>query len=487
MHVRRISLIAGLLAVLLGLLLAGVPDHASPTLSAPPPSASAEHAPPPPVPAPREVPAPALAKSPSLVRDGRIAPPSPRQLASFHKRLAELGAGRIRRVTIVQIGDSHTQAEHFPGRLRALLQARFGDGGRGMLPPGQPYDYWKPYRVQAKQTGDWKVFTSNKSDYAPLPYGLSGFVIRSADPGAAIVLEAREDSAPFAVVEVGYYRNPFGGTIDLSVDGTSVGAIDTRGPGHAWERRSFTLPAPGRHVELRPHGDGSIDLADWAVYSRSRGIVLASFGFSGAQVGIMERWDWSTVKTQLAALDPALILLAFGTNEGYAPRSRLRHYEARLEERISALREAAPNASVVLVSGPDANRIPKYCNGDGKADGKSSNSKSKGHGADGDTCRPLSEAEAASYDTSLAISDRTLCRWHTPASYELVRKAQKNVAERTGVYFWDWFQLQGGSCGAHRWEQAGLVLGDRVHLKREGYWHSADHLYAALMRGFKGR
>lgn len=429
------------------------------------------------------------------MRDGRVPPPPPGQLARFHKRLADLRAGRIGRVTVVQIGDSHTQAEHLSGRLRALLQARFGDGGRGMLPPGQPYDYWRPYQVQAKQTGDWQVFTSNKSDHAPLPYGLSGFVIRSADPAAAIVLEAREESAPFAVVEVGFYRNPHGGTIDLAVDGVPVGAIDTRGPGYAWERRSFTLPAPGRRLELRPHGDGSIDLADWAVYGRSRGLVLASFGFSGAQVGIMERWDWRTVRAQLATLDPALILLAFGTNEGYAPRRRLRDYEERLETRIWAIREAAPNASIVLVSGPDANRIPKYCNGNakpngnghGKANGKGPDDKAKPKGGDRDTCRPLSEEEAAGYDAMLARSDRALCRWHTPASYELVREAQRSVAARTGVYFWDWFQLQGGTCGAHRWEQAGLVLGDRVHLSREGYWHSADRLYAALMRGFKGR
>ena len=109
-------------------------------------------------------------------------------------------------MTIVQIGDSHTQGEHFSGRLRALFQARFGNGGRGMLPPGSPYDFWRPYQVQARQTGAWEVFTSNKTDYAPLPYGLSGFVIRSGDPGAAIVLEAGEDSTPFAVVEVGYYQ-----------------------------------------------------------------------------------------------------------------------------------------------------------------------------------------------------------------------------------------------------------------------------------------
>jgi hypothetical protein len=83
----------------------------------------------------------------------------------------------------------------------------------------------------------------------------------------------------------------------------------------------------------------------------------------------------------------------------------------------------------------------------------------------------------------LARSDRALCRWHTPASYDVVRKAQRSAAERTGALFWDWFELQGGFCGAFKWEQSGLVYPDRVHMKKEGYWRSADQPFAALMRG----
>ena len=39
----------------------------------------------------------------------------------------------------MQIGDSHTANDSFSGRLRELFQARFGDAGRGVLPPGVPY------------------------------------------------------------------------------------------------------------------------------------------------------------------------------------------------------------------------------------------------------------------------------------------------------------------------------------------------------------
>ena len=38
----------------------------------------------------------------------------------------------------MQIGDSHTANDSFSGRLRELFQARFGDAGRGVMPPGCP-------------------------------------------------------------------------------------------------------------------------------------------------------------------------------------------------------------------------------------------------------------------------------------------------------------------------------------------------------------
>ena len=417
---------------------------------------------------------PVLTNPPALVRSGRITGPPLEQLRGFHRRLADLKAGRIRRLTILQIGDSHTEAEHFSGRLRALFQARFGDAGRGMLPPGAPSPDWRPYHVRAQQNGHWQVFTSNKTDHAPLPFGLSGFVVRSGNRADSIALQSGDDGPPFATAEIGYYRKPDGGTIDVTVDGTAIGEIDTRGEVYARARQTFTLASPGRRLEARPRGNGSVDIADWAVYSNGRGVVLTNHGFSGAQVGIIERWDWTVVASQLAELDPALILLAFGTNEGYAPKSRLQNYESLLEARIGALKQAAPSASIVLVSGPDANRIPKYCNGTPDQN-------------DRKTCKPLSAEEVAGYDVLLSRSDPSLCRWHTPGSYDLVRDAQRRVAQRTGAYFWDWLEVQGGMCGAFRWEQEGLVHKDRVHMKKDGYWRSADQLYAILMRGFRGR
>lgn len=73
------------------------------------------------------------AKKPSPTRDGNVS----------------LLAGKLRNagrapVAIVQLGDSHTAADLFSGELRRLLQARYGDGGIGLVPatavPGIRHD-----------------------------------------------------------------------------------------------------------------------------------------------------------------------------------------------------------------------------------------------------------------------------------------------------------------------------------------------------------
>jgi hypothetical protein len=390
-------------------------------------------------------------------------------LAAFHQALASLEAGRTRRVNIVQIGDSHTAGDHFSGRLRALFQNQFGNAGRGMLPPGLPFPYWRPAQVHVEQKGRWEVLSSNRRDYPQVPYGLSGFVLRASAAGAAIALEA--DSS-FDTAEVTFFRQPSGGRVEALVDGVRVGEIDMRGP--AWQMDRASFAAPGTRFELRVRGDGQVDIADWSVYRRDRGVTLSSHGFVGASIGLMGRWNEANVAAELRQLSPALIILAFGTNEGFDPVDALDDYGAILGSRIAHLRLAVPGASIVLVGPPDAERLPDFCGPRGPA-------------RDNAPCAPLSPAEARDYDRLLARRDRSLCRWHAPAGIALVREQQRQAAVRAGAFFWDWSAVQGGACGAVRWAQEGLGHRDHVHMLDGGYALSADRFHDALMRSYRKR
>lgn len=394
-------------------------------------------------------------------------------LNSFHQALSSLSAGRINRVSIVQFGDSHTAADHFSGRLRELFQERFGNAGRGMMPPGYPFPYWRPYQVDVKQSADWQVISSNRPGYAHVPYGVSGFIVRSTKAGSTMTLQAKPE-ATFDSVGIDFFRQPSGGKITVMVDGRQVDLIDTRGTAYALDHKTIAAAPGSSRLELRTQGDGTVDIADWSVWRSSRGVALSSFGFSGAQIGIMDRWDSATVAQQLKQLNPALIILAFGTNEGFDSPAGLADYASILESRLAQFKAAQPSASIVIVGPPDANRLPDYCGVRGSARQNAS-------------CSSLTSAEAADYASLLARRDRRLCRWHTPAGIAVVRDAQRRAAAKSGAFFWDWSDVQSGACGASRWAQQQLGMQDRVHMYENGYGRSAERLFEELLKGYRGR
>ena len=397
---------------------------------------------------------------------------SSQSLASFQRSLEQLRAGKIERVSILQIGDSHTAGDHFSGRLRDLFQEKFGNAGRGMMPAGYPFPYWRPYQVEVAQKGSWTVLSSNRTDYPQMPYALSGFITRSQRRDDTMTLQAKEGNA-FDTVDIDFFRQPRGGHVIVTIDGRRVDDLDTSGRAYELARKSYAVNASSS-LELRTRGDGVVEIADWAVYRRERGVALSSHGFVGAEIGLLDRWNWTNVTKQLHEMSPTLIILAFGTNEGFGPPDRLGDYQSIYESRLAQFRQSLPGASIVVVGPPDADRLPDYCN-------------IRGASRETVGCRPLSSAEAADYSQLLRSRSRSLCQWHPPAGLALVKAAQQQAARRYGAYFWDWASVQGGACGADRWTSQGLERGDHVHMYEAGYQTSADQLFTELLRGYRGK
>lgn len=127
---------------------------------------------------------------------------------------------------------------------------------------------------------------------------------------------------------------------------------------------------------------------------------------------------------------PDLIILAYGTNEGFDDLLDHRAYEGLLRGQIDRLRRAAPNAAILILGAPEAMR------GDG------------GGRCPGDLDR----------------------RWKAPDMLSVVRDVQFRVAASTGVAFWDWRGRMGGDCSAHALTQGDMPLmrGDHVHSTAAG-------------------
>ncbi|MDE1150463.1 MAG: SGNH/GDSL hydrolase family protein [Azospirillaceae bacterium] len=374
------------------------------------------------------------------------------------QRLAAIEAGHGGTVDIVQLGDSHTAGGVFTTRLRDALQERFGSAGPGYMPAGKPYIGSRRADVAVGQDGKWQYFNS-LSDQPPPGWGITGFLARSRSRGAAISVTPK-DGLGFDIAGVTVVRQPGGGDLLVLIDDRVVKQIPTGGPtGQAdW----ITLPTAGKAqvlklvaLDARP-----VDIAGWSLDRATPGVVFDSAGVVGARLTTMDRWNPETVALELAKRHPDLVILAYGTNEGFDRSLDLAAYNERFQAALRRV-NAGPVATIVL----------------GPLDGQ----------AESPACKKVADKDAAfpCQETQPAANK---CAWYTPPMLGRVRALQADGARKGGYVFWDWSQVMPGACGMDRWVRQPVPLGrpDHVHLTQEGYTLTANAFFAWLMDQYQG-
>ena len=395
----------------------------------------------------------------------------------FHALDAVKTGRRDRPVHIIQIGDSHTANDYIAGALRDQLQFKYGHGGRGVLAPGTPYRGFDPRLVQISQTGDWRVelsFAPTPSPNHPEaphlyasapPFGLSGYRLTTSGP-ATLTLDA-ESGAAFTRAVVCALAAPGAGSISLSAgtarDHFSL-AARTRQPNcHA-----LRTETPQHQLRLSADG-GPVSLLSWATFSEGGGVVLSNLGVSGTQLKDFAGRDDAVMAMEFEAYRPDLVIIAYGTNEGYGSAVDGLGYEGLLRDQLRRLKRLTHGAPVLILGAPDADTLRPDLYGTGGTFTQ---------------CAPLSDDEQQSYGALIAQRSPRLARWYPPAGLEAIRTAQKRAALAEGAAYWDWSARMGGPCSAHRMSQADpkLVRGDHIHYTQEGGQKIAGLLYDDLMR-----
>lgn len=361
-----------------------------------------------------------------------------RTLSGLFEALAATEAGqRTRPVHILQIGDSHTAGDRITGKLRADLQARFGVAGRGVLPPGPPYDGYAPLQVRMASAG-WVAESPSLQSAAGTPsprVGLAG--MRTTGGEGALIGFELDPGAEASVVGVCGRARGVGAGLSVEAGGLGRG-LDFNGATPDQEVcRELALSGPTASVRLVPLERGLV--MDSVMLSGGRpGVMVSSLGVIGATLRDLASRDEAIAASELALWRPSLIVLAFGTNEGFDDGLDGPAYEALLRDQIARMRRLAPAASLMLLGAPDALRSgePGGCSADGQR-------------------KP-------------------------PPSLAVVRDVQRRVAADMGVAFWDWQGRMGGACSADRLalREAPLMRGDRVHFTSEG----ADWIGGVLSR-----
>lgn len=379
-------------------------------------------------------------------------PPEPQRLSSvealnpFFAQLAALDGKSVRQpVRVLQIGDSHTANDSLSGRLRDRLQARFGAAGRGWLPAGVPFKYYRPHLVSVSETG-WQHVKPN--DHAPVALGLDANDAVSQPPNAAITVESAELEG-FNHFSVEYLAQPDGGAFTISVDAGAAVRVSAIDAVRTIKRFDLSLDHAARRVELRVEDKTSVVLLGTDVERRVPGIIYENHGTIGATVGLLDQMTPQAVSFELIERRPALLVVAFGTNEGFDDTLDTTRYAARFQAAVEKLRRIS-GAPVLILGPPDGNRIERGC-----------------------TATPCQ-------------NNGDSCAWHAPAKLAAVRDIERRIAAQRGWAYWDWFGAMGGVCSIDRMSAANppLAMHDHVHLSTPGYQAMADMLFGDLMRGY---
>ena len=418
-------------------------------------------------------------------------------LRPFFAKLAHAGT---RQVHILQIGDSHTAGDAITGAWRDILQQRYGSGGRGVLAPGRPYDGYITHGVTVTMSPGWKIasdFGSNWSQPSP-PLGLSAFTLTSTTEGASMSLVA-DPNELFDRFSVCAIMRPGGGRLTLHAGDQTV-SFDLGSPTERPECRTMRLAQPTANADVTV-SDGPVTLTSWATFREGRGVVLSNLGVVGSQLLHWARTDDAVLTEELANYRPDLIVLAFGTNEGFSPRVSDFEYEVTLRTQIGRIRRLAGNVPILLLGAPDAlSRRPEMrANSNG--------------GPSLDCGAPAPESSAAQPSVIETIMERlrnslgmvssepalqplppappppvatgtSRGPLFPPAGLKTVRDIQRRIAAQLNVAFWDWEARMGGRCTADAWVHANppLMRTDYVHYTSAGGREIAQRLQDDLDR-----
>ncbi len=202
---------------------------------------------------------------------------------------------------------------------------------------------------------------------------------------------------------------------------------------------------PEASTRIIHYGDSHV-AADWLTgkirrnFQRDFGAEFISYenkGINGARVTKPLGWDWEKVAEDFSAHQPALIVIAYGTNEAGDIDLDLSQYKKNFTELLQHFEQAAPEASLLVIAPPDR-----------------------------------------------AIFRNN--KWRTLTTLPSLIETQRQAALSEGAAFWDQFAAMGGAGSINFWanHEPRLAQKDHVHLTLAGYELVADAFYTQLIQEY---
>lgn len=356
-------------------------------------------------------------------------------MAAFYNALAQ---AQNRPVRIAVLGDSFIEGDILTGKLRELLQQRFGGEGVGFLPMTS---ITADFRRSVKQSfGGWTTHKAvDRNGYALTFNNITGNYF-TAGPGAWVSAKGLSTPYPHAASCTSssfYFVNGTGsGYATAVVNGTDTTIFSLQSQsgliGHAIVRGAsinsvrWTVSNPGSMVFLGTSMDCDHGvIVDNLSLRSSRGSHLSKI-----QAGMMSAFN------QVRHYD--LVIIMYGLNVAGKQNSEFTAYCNTLISAINNIKSNMPGTSVLMVGCSDR-------------------------------------------------EERTASGWHTMKGVLGLIQAQKRVAINCDVAFWDLYEAMGGEGSIVNMVRNGEANSDYTHINHKGGDRIARYLYDALILGFENR
>jgi hypothetical protein len=353
---------------------------------------------------------------------------------NLFNKLGNVSTRGTGKVSIVHIGDSHLQADYFPGAVRKNLQTYFLGtlGGRGFIFPYRMANTNNPVNYRVHWRGNWDNCRAVQPNFR-CKLGLSGIALTTTDTTARIDIGISDPTLPYYdfdrlmlffeispnsyIPEIQYPANQSKITID-SLNGFVL----------------FEFPDNVDSVSIvfkkQKPGQNSFTLYGLNFDSSDPGIIYHTIGINGARIESYLKCDYFI--PHLRALNPDLVIISLGTNDSYSYQFDSIKFESEITQMVSNIRQANPG-SAILFTTPGDNRIHKR-----------------------------------NINPSTIKASRTII----------------HQADELNYSYWDFNTIMGGPGSASDWNNEGLGHTDFLHFTRKGYEYQAKLFFIAFMEAY---
>ncbi len=351
------------------------------------------------------------------------------QLSYFYDAIRNARSQQIR---IAHYGDSEIEGDLITANIREELQKKYSGMGQGYLAiTSQDISF----RMTTKHTfsSDWKTYSVLTGNPERAPLGINGFVsIPRNGSWVRYQTLGRNSLDYFTTVRV-FYTDAKSSSINYQFDDGQIQSASLS-PGSSVNQ--LILKAPGKAKSIKIIATQNEQAKFFGVsLEDGNGVYVDNFPLRGNSGVSLREIPESVLRQFNSILNYKLIILSFGKNMVNSGETNFSWYENQMVKVVNSLKSVFPQTSILIVGVGD---------------------KSVKRGS----------------------------RFVTDPSIPHLLEAQKNVAQKTGVAFWNLFESMGGENSMDRWVKQNLAFRDYTHTNLQGSKKVAEMLVSSLLRSY---